>query len=428
MPKRADLFSYRELEISADRMIGHYELDGRRFREEIIFSLDGSLDTAAGRLLAELWFLLAGLSYYKAGAAFVIDFGDHQVGPAARALMEAAVVDGLGEFAFRNQLDLRDVLYTGGTSGSHAHPHLDPTKVLTPFGGGIDSIVTVESLPANIGQRLFVVSPASGSFAPLEAAAAVTGRGVARATRQLDPEILKKDEKVFNGHVPVTAMVTLLAVIAAVAEGCGGVVMSNEHSASIPNVVHEGGSVNHQWSKSDVAELLIADAVAERIGAEFIVASALRDRSELWVAQRFAALGQYHESFRSCNKAFAQEVSNRASHWCGVCDKCLFIALVLAPFIERSSLREFLGCEPLSDPQLVGSLRTLVGLGHEKKPFECVGDPDECGVALRVVATMSEWSDVPALAEIAHQLPRHPTLDDALTTQGASRVPATWIF
>jgi len=45
-------------------------------------------------------------------------------------------------------------------------------------------------------------------------------------------------------------MVTLLASVAALASGRGGVVMSNEHSASAPNLRWHDHDVNHQWSKS----------------------------------------------------------------------------------------------------------------------------------------------------------------------------------
>jgi len=76
-------------------------------------------------------------------------------------------------------------------------------------------------------------------------------------------------------------------------------------------------------------------ALAERVGDELVVASYLRDRSELWVAQVFSELEQYHHVFRSCNRAFAQAPGERATQWCGECDKCLFVNLVLAPFLSR---------------------------------------------------------------------------------------------
>ncbi len=215
--------------------------------------------------------------------------------------------------------------------------------------------------------------------------------------------------------------------MAAVASGRGGVALSNEHSSSVANLRWYNSDINHQWSKSWNAEHLIASAIAERVGDELVVASYLRDRSELWVAEAFSKLTQYHHVFRSCNRAFSQDPSERASQWCGECDKCLFVNLVLAPFLTRAQLHDIFSSEPLSDPALNAQLRTLVGLGDEHKPFECVGDPDESAVALTEVSRHEEWRDVTALRDLAHELGTEQEVDDLLKPQGSSRVPAHWL-
>jgi UDP-N-acetyl-alpha-D-muramoyl-L-alanyl-L-glutamate epimerase len=424
---RAELFRYVGLDVSDDTLTGHYELDGRPFVETVTFDGVRALDAPAVVSLAQLWYLVAGLSYYKAGAARRIDVGTTSLGKKGRRLFEAALRDGLGEFAFNNQLTLSEVTIEGGVAVEPFDPFLDPQRVLTPFGGGIDSVVTVERLRGAVDQSLFIVSPPSGRFAPLEATAAVTGLDVVRATRTLDPQMLAGDETFFNGHVPVTTMVILLAAIAAVASGRGGVALANEHSASVPNLRWYNADINHQWSKSWAAELLIADAIAERVGDELVVASYLRDRSELWVAKDFSSRKEYHHVFRSCNRAFTQRAEDRAQTWCGECDKCVFINLMLAPFLSRSSLREIFDGEPLSDPERAQQLRTLVGIGVEHKPFECVGDPDECTVALCELSHHEEWSDVQLLEEVANRLDCKRSVADLLTRQGPSRVPTHWL-
>ena len=423
---RAETFRYVGLEVDADALRGHYELDGRHFVEVVTFENTGPLRRPALVAVAQLWYLLAGLSYYKAGAAKIIDLGDTPVGPRARALLHAALHDGLGEFAYRNNLVLDDVEVIGGREAVTYMPAIDPARVLIPFGGGIDSVVTVKSLQ-HLDRSLFIMSPASGRFAPLEATAAVAGLDIVRATRQLDPQILRGDDNFFNGHVPVTAMVTLLAAVAALASGHGAVAMSNEHSASAPNLRWKDRDVNHQWSKSWAAEVLLSDALGERVGPEFVVASYLRDRSELWVAQQFAEASEYHGVFRSCNRAFSQRPGERATNWCGQCDKCLFINLILAPFIERDELRRIFLGEPIADPRLDETLRSLVGLGIQHKPFECVGDPDESAVALRSVSQSTSWREVTRLAELARLTSPDRDFDELLEPQGPSRVPAHWI-
>ncbi len=423
-PPRAGLFRYVGLDVDANRLTGRYELDGRPFEESVTIEDVGKLDDAA-HSVARLWYLVAGLSYYKVGAARVVDLADTPVGPHGRSLLAAALIDGLGEYAYGNGLDLDDVEIAGGAAAPRPASNLDPRRVLTPFGGGIDSVVSVEGLASDLDQALFVVSPASGRFDAIEASAAVSGHPVVRATRALDPGLAGAGG--FSGHVPVTAMIALLGALAATATGRGGVVMSNEHSASAANLVVRGREVNHQWSKSWTAELLIGAAIDEALDGGPAVASFLRDRSELWVARAFAGLRDYHPVFRSCNRAFAQDPARRATAWCLECDKCLFVALVLAPFVDRAALSAMLGGEPLADPAREAQLRTLVGLGEQHKPFECVGDPDESAVALARVSQSPQWRDVPHLAHVARAAAPARDLDDLLTPRGPTRVPAHWL-
>jgi UDP-N-acetyl-alpha-D-muramoyl-L-alanyl-L-glutamate epimerase len=429
---RAEKFTYRGLEITDRSLRGHFDSDGQHFCEVVEFEGVDDLTLPGVRAAAELWYLLAGLSYYKTGAAHTVDTGDLTLSPADLTLFHAALRDGLGEFRYRNELPwTTEVTAAPRALHDDTDVHGDASRVLTPFGGGIDSVVTVHALSEDLEQALFIVSPLSGTFAPLEATAAVTGRPIIRATRSLDPVLLAGRAEWFNGHVPVTAMITLLAATAAVASGRGGVVMSNEHSASVPNVEWSVGdevmAVNHQWSKSGTAEQLLGDALARRLGPNVVVASALRDRSELWVAQQFASLPQYHDTFRSCNRAFTQDPLRRQTRWCGECDKCLFIHLVLAPFVARERLAVIFGAEPLADPARREQLRTLVGKGSHRKPFECVGDPDECAVALMALRDSPAWRDVDNVTAIAPLLTSDRSLPELLERQGGSRAPAAWL-
>ncbi|MCU1362872.1 MAG: hypothetical protein JWM55_700 [Acidimicrobiaceae bacterium] len=425
--ERAALFRYVSLEIDESTLLATYELDGRRFSEAVTY--EGVLleDNPAVAALAWLWFLVAGLSYYKAGAARQIDLGSTPLGPRGRALLEAALHQGLGEFAYNNDVSLDDVDIVGGTEATSVTGDFDPRRVLVPFGGGIDSVVTTSQLSPELDQTLFVVSPAQGRFASLEATAACSGLDVLRATRALDPQILSPDPSFFQGHVPVTAMVALLAAIAAAATQRGGVVMSNEHSASAANLRWNDLEVNHQWSKSFQAEVLIAEAVNECVGSGLVVASFLRDRSEVWVGEIFSRLTSYHHVFRSCNRAFAQVAEERLDAWCGECDKCLFINLMLAPYLSRATLREIFRHEPLSDPARHDQLRVLVGAGASFKPFECVGDPDESAAALAKVTGLDDWRDEERLEALARELRPDRSFEELLESQGPSRVPAHWL-
>ena len=134
----------------------------------------------------------------------------------------------------------------------------------------------------------------------------------------------------------------------------------------------------------------------------------LRDRTELWVGQEFASLERYHGSFRSCNKAFYSDPERRLDHWCGQCDKCCFIDLILAPFLPAAALRRIFAVagEPLDDPGLAGKFRGLLGAGA--KPFECVGEVTECRAAVLLAAQRADRADSTLLRELAAEVASWP--------------------
>ncbi len=327
-----------------------YSLGEHRFAERVSFPGGGDWDGPAVHAAARLVFLLAGVSYYKTAAPDVIDLGDTAVTDAEREFLAGFYAGGLGEFAYRNGLDLSGLRIEGprlgrhpeqaGPAGQH-HP-------LIPFGGGIDSIVTVELVRQHTQAALFIVGRPGDRFAAIEAPAAVTGLPIVRAEREIDAQLLRSAELGFrNGHVPVTGIISAIAVMAAALDGRDAVVMSNEWSASIPTLEAGGRAINHQYSKSAAFEAAFRSVLAQAGPGLPDYFSALRPFSELWVARRFAQLTQYHRTFRSCNRAFHIDPARRLDHWCGRCDKCAFIDLILAPFLPAADLeRIFAGQEP----------------------------------------------------------------------------------
>ena len=165
--------------------------------------------------------------------------------------------------------------------------------------------------------------------------------------------------------------------------------------------------------------------------------SALRDRTELWVGERFAELTQYHATFRSCNRAFHIDTSRRLGHWCGQCDKCCFIDLILAPFMSRTQLEAVFaadggGGEPLADPALRPKFEALLGAGT--KPFECVGEITECRAAVVLAARRGDRAATPLLQELAARVtgrpdaPAEAEIAAMRRPVGTSFVPAEYSF
>ncbi|MGZ4618980.1 MAG: endonuclease domain-containing protein, partial [Frankiaceae bacterium] len=283
------------------------------------------------------------------------------------------------------------------------------TRPLVPFGGGIDSIVTVESVRStHADTALFVANWRGDRFEAIEEPAAVTRLPVVRAERALDAALDPRtagDRGFFNGHVPVTGILSAIAVLTAVLTGRNSVVMSNEWSASSATVDTATGAVNHQYSKSLTFEAGFRQLLAANPAIDVDYFSALRPYSELWVAARFARLPQYHRHFRSCNRAFHMDRGKRLGHWCGRCDKCCFIDLILAPFLPRQELAAiFGGREPLADPALADRFRALIGLTGTSKPFECVGDIGESRTALRLAAARPDRAQTATLHLLAGEL------------------------
>ncbi|HEY1820308.1 MAG TPA: hypothetical protein VGG83_10295 [Trebonia sp.] len=446
-PVRGRVFRYEGYAVDAERglLTCSYSLDGREFAERVSLAPGPAWDSPAAQAAARIVYLLAGVSYYKTAAPAVIDLGETALTDRERAFLGEFYRSGLGEYAYRNGLDLTDLRIeaTGGPAPAPAprpapapapRPASGGARPLIPFGGGIDSIVTVEGVRQRTKDiALFVVSRPGDRFAAIERPAAVSGLPVIRAGREIDPQLLRSNELGFlNGHVPVTGIISAIAILAATLNDRDAVVMSNEWSASVPTLEHNGQTVNHQWSKSAAFEKSLRELLEEDPSGLPDYFSALRDRTELWVGERFARLTQYHGTFRSCNRAFQLDTKKRLGHWCGQCDKCCFIDLILAPFMSAEQLRNVFaadggGGEPLDAPELKPKFQTLLGSGT--KPFECVGEVNECRAAVVLAAKRPDRAETTLLQELAAEVtgrpdaPTKPEIEAMGHPVGASFVP-----
>jgi UDP-N-acetyl-alpha-D-muramoyl-L-alanyl-L-glutamate epimerase len=409
-----------------------YSLGPWEFTETVSFGPAGRWGSPAVDQAARLIFLLAGVSYYKTAAPDVIDLGETPVTDTEREFLRTFYLDGLGEFAYRNGLDMSGLKIIGGSpptpaaAGWARAPTSGNPRVLIPFGGGIDSIVTVEMIRPRSDAALFVMSRPGHRFAAIEGAAAVTGMPVIRAGREIDPKLLRSAELGFrNGHVPVTGILSAIAVMAALLDGRDTVVMSNEWSASVATLEAGGRAINHQYSKSAEFETGFRAVLDGAFGGQLTYFSALRPFTELWVARKFAALTQYHDVFRSCNRAFHIDPAKRLDRWCGRCDKCCFIDLILAPFLPATDLeRIFAGAEPLAGPSLAGRFRALLGTSADSKPFECVGEVGECRAAALLAARRADRAATALLHTLAAELPGEPpAAADLLRPVGEHAIP-----
>lgn len=393
------------------RVVLRYALDDAyEFSEELDLPVAASLSDADRERVDGLLSLLhwvAGVSYFKAAAPPAVDCESGTPGPAAAALLEALYSEGLGEFAFVNGLPSLPRPRFPSSRASPAAGAVDPapSRVLVPVGGGKDSIVALEIVRRS---GLPAASFAVGDAPPITRTARVAGMQHLVARRRIDPQLLALNGAgALNGHVPITAIVSCVALLTAALRGFDAVAMANERSASQGNVAWDGIDVNHQFSKSLRAEALLRAAVAELAGAPQIF-SILRPASELAIARAFARLDAYHGAFTSCNAIFRLDPELRAASWCRDCPKCRFVYLVLAPFSDPAHLRAVFGADLLADDAQFAGFALLTATGGSK-PFECVGEEEESLAAIRLLAEDERWREHVVVRRLAAEvLPAFP--------------------
>lgn len=195
------------------------------------------------------------------------------------------------------------------------------------------------------------------------------------AKRKLCPNMLELNRQGFlNGHTPFSAIVAFSSIIAALLTGKKYIVLSNENSANETTV--KDSFVNHQYSKSYEFEEDFEWYVRTITDSDIHYFSLLRPLAEIQIAALFSKFKSYHKLFRSCN------VGSKTGIWCCDCPKCLFVYIILCPFISEEDMKEMFGEKLLDKPSLEEDFKKLTGILLDK-PFECVGTRKEVMIALK---------------------------------------------
>jgi hypothetical protein len=373
-----------------------YALDEEiSFVERFELPIDGPLSERERERVDGLLSLLhwvAGVSYFKSAAPLEVSCESGAPTPAVATLLEALYSEGLGELAYTNALSElprpafpRAQRPTAAASERRADPL---ERILVPVGGGKDSAVALEIIRRS-GREMSLFSV--GNAPPIARTVAAAGLPHLIARRHLDPGLAQLNRAgALNGHVPITAIISCVALITAALGGFDAVAMANERSASAGNLSWDGIEVNHQFSKGLSAERLLAAAAAE-VGTGVRLFSILRPASELAIARAFARMQAYHGAFTSCNAIFRIDPELRATSWCCDCPKCRFVFLALAPFLSPEQLCEVFGCDLLDDESQFAGFALLTATGGHK-PFECVGEEQESIAAIRLLAEDERWN------------------------------------
>ncbi|MEP6908484.1 MAG: endonuclease domain-containing protein, partial [Pseudoxanthomonas sp.] len=257
------------------------------------FLLDTSRATAVEQAL-RLLHLIAGVSYYKAAVPPEIRIEAYDIDAETAALLEMVYVNGLGEFAYRNALNLHGRVrfpVAGATPSVDAPAAGLRQHALVAIGGGKDSLVSIEALrSAGVDQTVTWI----GNSQLIAACAARTDLPTLNIGRAIAPELFELNRQgAWNGHIPVTAVNSAILVLSALLQGVDQVVFSNERSASYGSMIPGTGEVNHQWSKGWQFEQAFGNHVQRRVAADLHYYSLLRPLSELAVARQFAKNDHY---------------------------------------------------------------------------------------------------------------------------------------
>lgn len=383
-----------------------YGLDGLSFTETLDFGAAPA--DAAGSLsflkLLDLTAIVLGTSYFKLKAPTAIEAPHLPLTEAERAFALDVYENGMGEFYARNRLERFGRLTLSAPPDNRVIPApLLRARALLPIGGGKDSLVSVALLEeAGVDFTPFAVNPRG----PILTSIKRIGREPVYVKRVLDPEMLRlgTEPGYYNGHVPSTAINSMIAALTALLHGYDRIVLSNERSASEGNMHWDGREVNHQYSKSLRFEEAMVDILAGATGGALGYFSLLRPYSEAKIARLFARSTRFDDVFSSCNRNFKYDGHN-GPLWCGECPKCHFVFLMLAPEMPKDRLLGIFGRNLLALPENEASFRELTGLAGQK-PWECVGEILEAAASLYELTQRPDWAGEPVVAALKGDLLR----------------------
>jgi hypothetical protein len=366
------------------------------FSEKLKFPVEIPDNPTVDRVLRALHLAL-GISYYKACIPPRINHA-YTLSSDEADFWNTVFLHGLGEFMHKNKIRPEQLAKFKVQIGT-VNPATDDLvtwkeTALLGIGGGKDSIVAGELLK-EVGINVVGFVLATGEHQGLAQSVADTMNvKLLGVERTLDPLLLEVNALpgVYNGHVPISLIFALCGSLLAIARGDSYVIVANEASASIPQVISESGPVNHQWSKSIEFERMFQSYVHSYITPRLTYFSAVRPLTSIAVAKIFSNYPQYFEVFTSDNSHFKINREERDHpRWSSTSPKTLSSYILLAPWIDRSQMVTAFGKNYLEEKELFELLVSLLGEGSTPV-LDCVGTPDELRASLSLLALDTRYA------------------------------------
>ncbi|MBR5620985.1 hypothetical protein IKW75_00675 [Candidatus Saccharibacteria bacterium] len=352
-----------------------------------------------------LAFITIGTSYYKAFPTKTIKL-ENKLSPATAEFFNAIYQDGLSQFAFENKLERKNLAHFASDDTVENPELLDYSGEgkLVLQSGGKDSLLTATLLSEKDEPWTALYISSNGEYPKI--LNDIGAKNLQIVTRKIDLDNLLKAKDLGgkNGHVPVTYINIAIALIQAILNGQNEIITSigregEELHSTIESTNDEPAlPVNHQWSKTKIAEDLLNTYVEANISPKLKVYSIIREYSELKIAELFATKcwDKFGHRFSSCNRAnYSQGINNSKLYWCGDCAKCANSYLLFAPFIPATDQNTLFrsGQSLFKNPHLVEIFKGLLGVDGVMKPFECIGEVNELREAYH--QKLPDYPDLP---------------------------------
>ena len=265
------------------------------------------------------------------------------------------------------------------------YPNYNGVGNLIPVGGGKDSNVTLELLKDSYDtNNVFIVNPKEVHLSCANAAN-YTDNKILSIKRTIDKNLIDLNKKGFiNGHTPFSAMVAFTSFLTAFLNNKRYIVLSNEASANESNI--DDTKINHQYEfENDFNEY-----TKKYFKIDITYFSILRPLNEYQIALLFSKYEKYHNIFKSCNVGSKE----KPWIWCSNCPKCLFVYIMLSPFLYKEKLINIFNNDLYENKELLNTFIDLTGYG-KNKPFECVGTYEEIRYAIS--KTINKLDNLPYL-------------------------------
>jgi len=325
------------------------------------------------------------LSYWKATCSKKILVKAGKLDKSQIKWFEDILLNGMGQFFYENKINFTkegfiEIVSEGTEKLSKGE--ITGEGVLIPIGGGKDSALALDLLKEfKKDVDCFILNPNKNTMEMFE----VSGyKNLVIAERKIEEKLLEMNRKGFlNGHTPFVAYLSFLTVLVSYLFNKKYIVLSNEDSSSEGNVTYLGKEINHQYSKSYDFEKKFREYSTKYLVEKLDYFSVLRPFYDIQIAKIFSSLKKYFPVFLSCNESQKTYSGTRkkTGKWCGNCSKCLFVFMILYPFMKEEDMISIFKENLYQKKGLLEIMKELIG-EKEVKPFECVGTRKESLVAL----------------------------------------------